>query len=62
MGILVSWYLLHPGSALGRDAKSVDQDIARQMLCPTWPEQKPQYLPEDYAAILNPDGQWTGQK
>jgi len=67
MGILVSWYQLHPESALGRDAKNVDQDIAntsgvaRQMLCPTWPEQKPQYLPEDDAAILNPDGQWTGQ-
>jgi len=68
IGILVPGEdLLHLGSALGRDAKNVDQDIAntsgaaRQMLCATWPEQQPQYLPEDDAAMLNPDGYWTGQ-
>jgi len=52
IGILISGEdLLHPGSALGRDAKNVDQDIAntsraaRRMLRATWPEQQPQYLP-----------------
>ena len=63
IGILVPGEdLLHPGSALGCDAKNMDQDIAntseaaRRMLCATWAEQQLQCLPEDDAAILNPDG------
>jgi len=70
IGILVVGEdLLPPGSAVGRDAKNVDQNIAntsgpQDRCCAQHghAEQQLQYLPEDDAVIINPDGHWTRQK